>query len=58
MIECPNCGGNMKFDIPTQNLLCAFCETQIDPQEYQDSKDEKVYENDLVKVFKEYFAFV
>ncbi|MBQ9104267.1 MAG: hypothetical protein IJY57_04205 [Clostridia bacterium] len=23
-----------------------------------DSKDEKVYENDLVKVFKEYFAFV
>ncbi len=41
MIECPNCGGNMKFDISTQNLLCAFCETQIDPQEYQDSKDEK-----------------
>lgn len=31
MYECPNCGGNLKFDIPTQQLACAYCGTHLDP---------------------------
>ena len=31
MYECPNCGGNLKFDIPSQQMLCAYCESKFDP---------------------------
>lgn len=31
MYECPNCGGNLKFDIAGQQLCCAYCGTQADP---------------------------
>lgn len=31
MYECPNCGGNLKFDIPSQQLACAHCGTHLDP---------------------------
>ena len=27
MYECPNCGGNLRFDIPTQSLFCDYCHT-------------------------------
>lgn len=30
MYSCPNCGGNLKFDISTQNLGCPHCQTQMD----------------------------
>lgn len=31
MYECPNCGGNLKFDISSQQMLCAYCESKFDP---------------------------
>lgn len=31
MFSCPNCGGNLKFDIPSQQLGCEHCQTLIDP---------------------------
>lgn len=39
MYECPNCGGNLKFDIATQQLTCSFCNTGMDPYSYQKEKD-------------------
>ena len=39
MYECPNCGGNLKFDIPTQQLACAYCGTQLDPYAIQKETD-------------------
>ncbi len=37
MYECPNCGGNLKFDIASQKMACAYCGAYIDP--YQVKKD-------------------
>lgn len=31
MFECPNCGGNLKFDISSQQLACENCQTMADP---------------------------
>lgn len=39
MYECPNCGGNLKFDIPSQQLGCAFCGTQVSPYEIEKETD-------------------
>lgn len=33
MIVCPNCGGNLKFDIPSQKMHCAYCDVFIEPTE-------------------------
>ena len=48
MYECPNCGGNLKFDIPSQLLKCDYCETTQDP--YQVTKDQDAEENDVFDV--------
>ena len=48
MYECPNCGGNLKFDIPSQLLKCAYCETTRDP--YTVSKDQDAEENSVFDV--------
>lgn len=37
MYDCPGCGGNLKFDIPTQRLKCGYCNNDYDP--YQITKD-------------------
>lgn len=39
MYECPNCGGNLKFDIASQQLACGYCNTRMDPYSYQKEKD-------------------
>ncbi|MDE7254245.1 MAG: hypothetical protein K2O32_15070 [Acetatifactor sp.] len=39
MYECPNCNGNMKFDISSQNLLCEYCGTQMNPYDFQKASD-------------------
>lgn len=39
MYECPNCNGNLKFDIPSQKLLCEYCGTQMDPYDFQKASD-------------------
>lgn len=31
MIVCPGCGGNLKFDIASQKMHCAYCDTFINP---------------------------
>lgn len=39
MYECPNCGGNLKFDIKSQLLKCDYCLTTKDPYEVTKEKD-------------------
>lgn len=39
MYECPNCGGNMKFHIPTQQLRCDQCQSEMDPYAYSKEHD-------------------
>jgi len=39
MYECPNCGGNLKFHIPSQQLFCAHCESRFDPYSVQKETD-------------------
>lgn len=39
MYECPNCGGNLKFDIPSQQMACAYCGTHLDPYSIKKETD-------------------
>ena len=39
MYNCPNCSGNLSFDIASQKLMCEYCKTQLDPYEYQKTQD-------------------
>lgn len=39
MYECPNCAGNLKFDIPSQKLLCERCGTSMNPYDFQKERD-------------------
>lgn len=39
MYACPNCGGNMKFHIPSQQLACDYCQTQADPYTFEDKAE-------------------
>lgn len=34
MISCPNCGGNVKFDIASQQMACEFCHEKFDPYSF------------------------
>ena len=36
MYACPNCGGNLKFDIPSQQLGCEYCQTKVDVYSFED----------------------
>ena len=44
MLTCPNCGGNLRFDIPSQQLACKQCQSQFDPYAFDektsDAKEE------------------
>ena len=42
-IKCPNCGGNLKFHIPSQQLACEYCQSQFDPYSF-DSKEKDAQE--------------
>lgn len=39
MFECPNCGGNLKFDISSQQLACENCQTSADPYAFDTSEN-------------------
>ncbi len=39
MYECPNCGGNLKFDITTQQMVCGYCGTKVDPYSLQEGDE-------------------
>ena len=45
MYNCPNCSGNLSFDIASQKLMCDYCKTQLDPYEYEKTQDAE--ENDV-----------
>lgn len=40
MFSCPGCGGNVKFDISSQKLLCDFCHERYDPYAFEDKKSD------------------
>ncbi len=42
MFACPNCGGNLKFDISTQQLGCEHCQTQMDPYAFEDKEKDAI----------------
>lgn len=39
MYECPNCAGNLKFNIVKQQLYCDYCDTQVDPYHFYKERD-------------------
>lgn len=39
MYQCPSCGGNLKFDISSQQLSCEFCQNRMDPYAFQKEQD-------------------
>ena len=47
MISCPSCGGNVKFDIPSQKLTCDSCRQSYDPYAF-DHKTSDAEENTTV----------
>ena len=48
MYNCPNCSGNLVYDIASKKLMCEYCKTQLDPYEYQKTQDAE--ENDMFGV--------
>lgn len=50
MYECPNCGGNLKFEIASQKMFCAYCESRLEPGEVE--KDGDATESFEVNVFQ------
>lgn len=52
MYQCPNCGGRLIFDIPSQSMLCEHCNTHYNPYNVgEGSSAEESTEYD-VTVFK------
>ncbi len=52
MFECPSCGGNLKFDIPSQQLVCEYCHSQADPYSFENkTKDAEETTDYEVTVF-------
>lgn len=39
MYECPNCGGNLRFDISSQKMACIYCGTHVDPYSVKKETD-------------------
>ncbi len=39
MYQCPNCGGNIKYDITSSQMLCGHCATQMDPYSFEAGAD-------------------
>lgn len=51
MYECPNCGGNLRFDIRSQQLACAYCSGKFNPYEIAREKDAEEQNEYEVTVF-------
>lgn len=47
MIACPNCGGNVKFDITTQQLSCEYCHEYFDPAAFDHKTSDGIEEQDF-----------
>lgn len=37
MIQCPTCGGGLRFDIASQKMACDYCHNLFDPQQITDN---------------------
>lgn len=37
MIQCPTCGGGLRFDIATQKMACDYCHNLFDPKQITDN---------------------
>lgn len=51
MYECPNCGGNLRFDIASQQLACAHCDAKYDPYVITKDRDAEESRDFEVTVF-------
>ena len=47
MFACKNCGGNVKYDIASGQLACAYCHTLFDPYAYEDKSTDADVEKDF-----------
>ena len=47
MFACPNCGGNLKFDISTQQLGCEHCLHQMDPYAFDDKEKDAIEQQEF-----------
>ncbi len=47
MYECPSCGGDLRFDIPSQMLKCEHCDSVFDP--YAINKEQDAEERVITK---------
>lgn len=45
MYECPNCGGGLRFDPASQELVCDYCQTHLDPYQYEKEHDADITED-------------
>ena len=45
MYECPNCGGGLRFDPACQALVCDYCQTRLDPYQYEKDQDADISED-------------
>ena len=53
MYECPNCGGNLRYDIPSKMMACASCDSKFDPYEVSERNGAQETEDEYeVTVFK------
>ena len=52
MYECPNCGGNLRYDIPSKMMACASCDSKFDPYEVSDKNEAQEQEEYEVTVFR------
>lgn len=42
MFQCPGCGGDLKFDIPSQQLGCEYCGGKYDPYAFESKKSDGI----------------
>lgn len=51
MYQCPDCGGNLKYDIPSQMLSCVYCNAKVNPYSVVKEMDAQQNEFFEAKVF-------
>lgn len=51
MYDCPACGGNLKFDIESQQLACGYCNAKYDPYKITKDKDGEEQKDFEVTIF-------
>ena len=51
MIKCPNCGGGLRFDIPSQMMICRMCDSSFDPAAIDNEEKDNA---EGVQVFESY----